>query len=372
MSTDGYNINDLFSRRSTGFSDMTVGFGNPFADQKPQEAPKESILQSLAPGKSFKVEASNIKSLGVDSTKGNIKANINPNQNALNSIGQECKNVKADISATIREAQGQAVEATRAVGADPERLFADTRIAPETGIELFIPAVGSKATGAGSLAMKAAGNLSSIDDVVSDRKKMSNEEAMAAIERELRSRSAPSQQDSRAGFKVSMSADASFEEEKKSGFDWNRFFDEGHKLKDLMSIDPDNPQPELVPEFSEIDQIEKNVAEATEKNDYAEEITSGVKVEGNTATLTAKDFEMAPEKLGAKVKGMSREEMEAGIYTVSAFLQSEIKGLKGLDKETTKLGNDVKLALVPKDLQPEPPPPPRPERNMAMGLGMVA
>ena len=164
------------SPRSYGPTDIT----NPFApQQQPQEAPKETLLKSLT-GKSFKVEASNIKGLGTDSTKQNIGPNES-NQAALNSIGQDCTKVKADITATIREAQGQVIEATKAVGADPTELFADVRVAPDSGAELLIPAVGSKAHGAGSF-FKAIDKTLTAETVNLDIKKKSNEEAMKAIE----------------------------------------------------------------------------------------------------------------------------------------------------------------------------------------------
>ncbi|HBR69235.1 MAG TPA: hypothetical protein DEA55_07665 [Rhodospirillaceae bacterium] len=344
---------------------------NPFAQQQLQEAPKETILQSLAPNKNFKVEARPVES--VDATQKNVQSNIDPKQKAADSVGQQCANMKADITATIKEAQGKVQEVTKSLGLNFKEVFPDESMAPDSCAELACQAIaGANPNGAGSLAKiaKVGSSIDTMAFIASDRKQYaSREEAEAAIEQKLREISSAPQADSRAMLKASMSADASPEDKKSAGFDWNRFFDEGHKLKDLMSINPENPQPKLVPEYTRVCQIENTVAVATATNIFAEENTNEAPVGIDTRDF---DPKMPSKELEEKVKGMDPEEQgkfRGDLELVSQSLGGVSGKLKGMDTKTTSLGRDVKDLLAELE-QPKPqfdPPTPRP-----MAMGMVA
>src|SRR5690606_14805569 len=103
-----------------------------------------------------------------------------------------------------------------------------------------------------------------VEDVHSASKSSkSTPEIEAEIREKLIQASSSKPQDTRATVKNIMAADEGpATEMKKSALGWEKFFEQDHDLRDLMALDPDDPSPELVPEWKELDDID-NAAENT-------------------------------------------------------------------------------------------------------------
>ncbi|GJL85670.1 MAG: hypothetical protein DHS20C02_14450 [Micavibrio sp.] len=339
MSIPGERDNFLYTKDGFGKSAFS-------ADTFSGNTQKKTMLACLAPNLNVKVKASNVKQHQVDATKGNARSNIQPNKAALASISQQCAAAKADISSTIRQAQGEVVAAGKAIGCNPAEVaevYPKTQTAPGSGAELALGAVAVPKAGPAAALSGLAKKTSAVEDVIGNSKSYSSKKQKeAAIEDQLRQASSPTQQDTRAGFDVAMTADGAPDQLKQTKCDWNAFLDNNCELKDLMEMNPDAPPPGLCPEWAELDQIECAVQAASETLVYADEAT---KHEDGPQSIASDDIIVTCSSLQGFVGGCPKG-------THDADLCPDIKNAMAALKKDPE--NAAKTVLATYNEEPDP------------------
>ena len=272
--------------------------GTPSSENTNQhtQPPKQTVLEALG----VKIPRVSVtdpskQAMGPDlSNLNNPQAQVEMNQNTLATVQQDLQKGMGQISDTIRQAQAQVIEATANLGYSPAELFPsfETTTGPDVMMNAVMTplsgtALGTKLTGAGSLAKNALGSADSIGTALQDRRSTKSFSDRAAVEAEieakLREMSSANTQDTRAEVASAMSFDAAPDNANHiQGFDWNNYFDQGHTLSDIMTINPDHPPQHLVPEFHDLKAKSEAVAEVQDGLERIEHIAE-VDLEPNVA-----------------------------------------------------------------------------------------
>lgn len=239
-----------YDRSSNSLTSIFAG-ASGFGGSSPaiSTTPKTTILQALTGG--IKVTgAAPLSTNIVQGDKLGAAAGVQQNMQSVGTVQQQAGADKAAISTAIKQAQNEVAAATRAVGADPASVFRDERIAAGGEGALLLQAAAGGWQGGGSLvtALKAS---SDIETVVNDLKdsNLDKDKIEAEIKKCLLADNKGPNMDFLGGPQAAPIA---------VNFDWQGFFDGGHELKTLMSIDADNPSPALVPEYANAQNIELN------------------------------------------------------------------------------------------------------------------
>jgi len=241
----------------------------------PEETPKVGMLEALAPEvKAMASKALNVGPLSqhaVDANKPDAAGQIHSSQVAVSNIQQDASNAKAAISGTIREMQGQIVEATKAAGYDAAKLFPDRSVAADSPAEFFLTSKMAGLGGKGSLVTAAAEALPNADAIAADMRKSYNnpDEIMAAVADILRASASDNEQEASFGGVISSASEQKIQ---PTSLNINAFLDEhgNEGLAAIMAQDPDHPSEALFPEFKQLDDLEYNANNMLEELQIAE------------------------------------------------------------------------------------------------------
>ncbi len=196
----------------------------------------------------------------------NPRASAQANIDSVAGVVPDVNAARAGISNTIRSAQNHVREITKNLGHDPNALFPKTE-GPGTGVELLAAAVVDPMAGAvfsktmaGTVGKAVAKYGPDVDFVLGDLKRGRNlKEIMGEIQEKLVQSSSPPPTTENAPQIVTLMPGAKLPPPTPpSQMNWQKFFDQGHKLEELMALDPDSPN---LPESLELNRIENNVEE---------------------------------------------------------------------------------------------------------------
>jgi hypothetical protein len=325
MTTYGY-VRNSFNFAATGF------------DAEPAQAPtpQKTILESISNNKlSYKANITPVSTLNVSADKANAPHLAEENAKKVEQSGQQVAQAKGNISQTIELAQAQVAMVCKSLGYDASVLYPDNRMAAGNESGLMIEAAMSK-WGQGSAFKSLLGNLPTIDNAMDDMRDIKDPKVRDKVEGLIRERlsmaSNQLEKDSRQqNNNGAASADASAE--KVNGtLDWKKFFEEGHQLKELMSLDPDNPNEKLIPEMKALNVLDREVK--TTRNSL-EQTKDKIKADGKVMNATEQS-----NKEADKIE-IEKPKCNAGDVYGSVGLQ--ILGIK-IQKDP-QIGKEAKDAL---------------------------
>lgn len=304
--------------------------------------PQTSILKSLAPSIDFSVSAPPASQFRVDPAKNNAASLVGPNIQKVSGVQGELASAKATISETIRQAQREVSAAAKAEGHSAASLYPDNRIAAGGEAGLIAQVAVQAATGLaglkgmGSLAT-FMNNASTVDTFVDDRRGMGQQDraaAEAAIQQRLIASASPVV-DTRQTLSFQEIVDGAADEGPgQSRLDWQGFFEQGHKLDELMAIDADNPAPGQVPEFDVINQashfMDQTMASLQQASLTLQK--QGLVNATGASTVSAGDVDLVVAGLeinGAKTDGATPPRSEAHLAVLATL---------GMEPDLEKLG----------------------------------
>lgn len=199
---------------------------------------KDTLLGSISGGQSFKVQSTSITS--ANTTMNNNVANQSVNVTAqASAVKAQTTFVKGQISESIRTAKQEVIATQKECGHGGAMVFANNSSASSNL--------------AGAMTGGAATGISQLLDACSDMRGAKDaKKIIAEITEKLQSKSQPITPTLKAPGEQAQAP-------QQTKINWNTFFDDGHKLDDLMSIDENNIEnsKHLLPEVKELDNIEK-------------------------------------------------------------------------------------------------------------------
>lgn len=254
------------AKKKTGFAGA---FDSVATGSKPQQS--RTMLETLAPKLDTKVTATNLDDKQVQtatqSTEVSKHAQVDVKEKPTASIGLQVKNAKEGITQAIEQAQNEVRETARELSIDPDALFADNRMAAGNELGLMAAAAtgGAAAHGAGSIITIGGAMNFAVDDMKKGYKNPAD--LMDAIMVRLREKQAQAEQNGMTMSTKAIFTGEGMKPQPKQKLDWEAFANSNHSLKDLMSLDPKNPSPDLVPEWNELTKQENGVklAQASHK-----------------------------------------------------------------------------------------------------------
>ena len=234
------------------------------------DTPQVTLLGALAPNLDLNIKVD--ASVSVKQDGPNAASIANTQKAQLAGSQQEIGRAKAAVCKMMESKQGEIQEATRAVGADPAAVFPDTKMAPDTGVELGLSALAGP-KGQGTHGIKAIDNMSLVADIAADRTKPADEIKSEIKDTLIASCQAP---DESAGFS-GVIRDADESPLIETDTDWEAVFAAcPDALDEIMYFDIDNPSAAF-PEVAELNACEMAVdmaiAELTGIENYANEQT---------------------------------------------------------------------------------------------------
>ncbi len=190
----------------------------------------------------------------IDGNKANAAGLINTQRAEMASGKQDIEVARAASIEAVRSARAEITAATEALGLDPNEVFPDTNMAPESATELVMGSAIS-ATGKGSMATAASKVMDSMgiaDTVASGMRGKPQEEVLQAIQATLVVYSqAPSEENTFSNTGVIRDANAP-PEGAQTQINWEKVF-ESHPnaLNEIMYAEADNFA--SFPEIAEMD-----------------------------------------------------------------------------------------------------------------------
>lgn len=243
-----------WDKKPHSYMDRPDAFAAPFtADTFAGNTPRTSILSTLAPDLDTTVSATSIPQVQGDKVGAAAQAGVV--QRAAVTVKQDATACMGAITETIRQAQKEIGNAAKACGVQPQDLWKDERIAPNSEIGL-LPSLVGEMKGLGTFAsfMKKASLATDVELVARDMSKgaSSPEEAKSRIASKLAEMSAQGPQDTRQSTAAIIS-DKPKQEMDKPKLDWETTIEtHGPEVLDqIMALDPENPNPDIIPEFDD-------------------------------------------------------------------------------------------------------------------------
>ncbi len=269
------------------------------AAPEPDRQNNRTLLQDLAPKLETKVDTSKLDGYAIDKTKTSASVSkmalATENQPHVKAIGVEIQDTKAAITQTIEQAQAEVIASLKELNqagildVSAQEMFpgsvagrgSDTTAAFSMAVGAAVGGV----SGAGSLvtAQQAMTDLRSMYSGMSGVKNPAQAEAMLrdymAMKQE-RQEAAPMATTSFAG----ASQSAKPQQSQKSPIDWVSFAKSDHSLKDLMELDPENPNEKIVPEMAELNEQGRKFEIADRS---VQDVLDGKALQGDIGEITA-------------------------------------------------------------------------------------
>lgn len=264
-----------------------------------------TLLAALAPNLNVNVKVD--ASVSVKQDGPNAASIANTQKAQLAGSKQEIGRAKAAVSEVMRSKAAEVQEATRAVGADPAEVFPDTKMAPDTGVELGMSALASvKGQGTFAGLNKGLDKMSLAADIAEDRTKPADEIKSEIKDTLIASSQAP---DEAAGF-AGVIRDANESPLIETDTDWEAVFAAcPDALDEIMYFDIDNPSAAF-PEVAELNAceiaVDMAIAELTGIENYANEQTG---------------FEMRADNVNAAPGGADIDEEAAYVSSYAIEMQ---------------------------------------------------
>ena len=309
---------DAVAGRSV-FSDLTSAFTSAASGKPDDTAPQATMLESL--GVNIQVNVAPLSQHIVSNHQQNAASLVKPNTQAVTSVQADITSAKAQVSDAIRTAQKQVVAAAEASGVDVGALYPNART-NESGIMAQALMGSDMFEGLGSMAT-ALKHGPDVMTIAEDMKAAPNrKEAEALIKDKLiQASSSP-----KAAFGDTNAFKAE-PEMGKSQFDWEKFFDDGHELGDLMLLDPDNPSPDIVPEFAALDAIDNEADEVLAVLDHVREEKRDEPVLAEQQKLTAAEIDFNVKSM-LEIRGLTPKPSDANALKESEAREDVLATLK--------------------------------------------
>ncbi len=245
--TRSFNALSGFDKESAPrVSDALGVFDQPRATAS--ATPQRSILATLMPNTSFKPDTQNVQA-----------ATQRGDNAALCSAKTDIGMIKKDLGDSIRKIQNEVTASAKVSGHEIAQVCPDKRMAAggESGmiVNLAMDAAATSMMGKGTLVTsQMKSSIGATEDALADLKdgKIDAQAASAQIAQTLCAASSPANPDTGVSRMPTMTANPQMP---ASQLNWAGYFkdrDAFEAIEAIMAIDPDNPQPGLVPEIKDI------------------------------------------------------------------------------------------------------------------------
>lgn len=301
------------------FSDLTSAFTSAASGKPDDAAPKATMLESL--GVNIQVNVAPLSQHIVSNHQQNAASLVKPNTQAVTSVQADITSAKAQVSDAIRTAQKQVIAAAEASGVDVAALYPNART-NESGVMAQALMGSDMFEGLGSLAtaMKHGPDVMAI---VEDMKAAPNREQAEALIKDKLIQAASSPK-AVFGETKAFKADPDMD---KTQFDWKQFFDDGHELGDLMLLDPDDPSPDIVPEFAALDAIDNEADEVLAVLDHVREEKGDEPAREEEQKLTAAEIDFNIKSMH-EISGLTPKPSDAKTLKESEAREDVLAALK--------------------------------------------
>lgn len=313
-------------------SSFSVNSNAATTDAKPDNS---TLLGALTKGTglNFAVNTSSIDQHRLSyasSPNATLSTRVEPSRAAVDNVSSQITQTKANISDVIRQAQNEVRVAAKMTGNDPAQLYpSSTSNGAVAGLALqaaapsmAIPVIGS--TGA-AIATAISTSMDAIGNHVSSEKR-------AIAESQIRSVLISKQKDPQTEQQFNATYASMFPNETapRTRLNWEEFIKQNKNLSQFMAVDPDNPNPELFPEFQTLSEQELKIKEIKLSHTRVEEqkydaghtgeLTHAIKT-GNVAAVE----KMAEPLL--RDAPIAKEDVSAG--AVESYVSSVLPALRG-------------------------------------------
>ncbi len=285
-----------------------------------------TLLSMIAPNLKMHVAVDTSSKVNVNQAGAN--AQIQPVRAGLSSVAQEISRTKATAVEAIKTAQAEIRVAAKATGVQPEEVFPDTSMAPDSAAELAL----GMASGKGSIVtagLKASNNTSLAGDVAAGMREKPAEEVMQAVKDTLIANSSPDQNESFGGIIVDANEAPNTDQ---FSINWASVLEQDPEaLEKIMYFDESNLA--AWPELDELNASEKQVGTALGELDAAE----------TKVTYTAAGVDAAGELPPAQIVGA--DETVSGGVAIASLDAAKRDALTGLDKNSATATQDLENEL---------------------------